>query len=594
MALSNIAALLAHSGLKVLVVDFDLEAPGLDILASPGTPTDRPGVVEYVLAYLQSDLTPDAAEYIYRANVQSQEAGEIWVMPAGRPDASYSERLCGIDWESLYSHEDGYLLFEDLKKQWESILKFDYVLIDSRTGHTDVAGICTRQLPDAVVLLFLPNAQNLRGLQTVVADIRAEAEPPLRRDIKLHFVASNVPDLDDEDAIIARQLRAFRRDLKMTERPLVIHHYDSLSLLTQTLFVDARPRSRLAKQYQQLARRIRAENPQDTKGAIAFLDDVQRQRVIVAPEILEARLQSIERAHHDDGDVLCQIGKVRLSRNQAAEALALFQRSLDSGLETASVFAALARARNMIGDRDGAVEAALAVFERTDATINDLSPALELIRNGSPHAVVGLSRKPAVQSLAPEHVEWLATNLNRSREELTEARGLFESLLAQGGLANQERIRGNTLPLCLIGLGDFRTAMALLEEEYGTYGRKAIAGAFNYAMATWGAIGEPNPELFAGVLNLEARSKIDGDANYYQCLAVAAWVVGDVARASQFLERSSEHAKPAVRCLSCWRYLSVPQSQFLRDLEQIRRLMAGESVKPAFLQDAAPQIPLAL
>ena len=74
----------------------------------------------------------------------------------------------------LYEKRDGYLLFEDLKAQWEQAINPDYVLIDSRTGHTDTGGICTRQLPDAVAILFFPNEQNLRGLTKVVKDIRAE------------------------------------------------------------------------------------------------------------------------------------------------------------------------------------------------------------------------------------------------------------------------------------------------------------------------------------------------------------------------------------------------------------------------------------
>ena len=53
-------------------------------------------------------------------------------------------------------------------------LKPDYVLIDSRTSHTEVGGICTRQLPDTVVVLLIPNEQNLDGVSSVVDAIRAE------------------------------------------------------------------------------------------------------------------------------------------------------------------------------------------------------------------------------------------------------------------------------------------------------------------------------------------------------------------------------------------------------------------------------------
>ena len=63
----------------------------------------------------------------------------------------------------------------------EKTLEPDYVLIDSRTGHNEVGGICTRQLPDAVTILFFPNEQNLFGLKKVVSDIRNEAKGPRRK-----------------------------------------------------------------------------------------------------------------------------------------------------------------------------------------------------------------------------------------------------------------------------------------------------------------------------------------------------------------------------------------------------------------------------
>ncbi len=69
----------------------------------------------------------------------------------------------------MYENQHGYLFFEDTKLQWEESIKPDYVLIDSRTGHTDVGGICTRQFADAVVLMFAPNKQNLGSASRMFA-----------------------------------------------------------------------------------------------------------------------------------------------------------------------------------------------------------------------------------------------------------------------------------------------------------------------------------------------------------------------------------------------------------------------------------------
>src|SRR5205823_863650 len=148
MALVNIGAALAANGKRVLLVDFDLEAPGLDTFDLPKSKEPVPGLVEFVSEYLATDSAPDARLFIYESAGVGKGGGHLWIMPSGRRDATYEHRLAAIDWQSLYRDRDGYLLFEDLKAQWRAELVPDYVLIDSRTGHTETLGICTRQLPD--------------------------------------------------------------------------------------------------------------------------------------------------------------------------------------------------------------------------------------------------------------------------------------------------------------------------------------------------------------------------------------------------------------------------------------------------------------
>src|ERR1700674_2163025 len=131
MALVNVAVEFVKSGRRVLVVDFDLEAPGLDTFNMPQPKQPTKGLVEYVLEYIDNEASSDASEFIYRSPVLPG-TGELWIMPAGLPDAEYDERYKSIDWKDLYDNLDGYLLFEDLKSQWDNLLNPDYVLIDSR------------------------------------------------------------------------------------------------------------------------------------------------------------------------------------------------------------------------------------------------------------------------------------------------------------------------------------------------------------------------------------------------------------------------------------------------------------------------------
>src|SRR5579871_890684 len=90
MALVNVAAQLADMGRKVLVVDFDLEAPGLETFERLRPPEPRPGLVEYVTDYVRSKRSPDVSKYIYHVKGKiGEKNGQLWVMPAGRRDRDY-------------------------------------------------------------------------------------------------------------------------------------------------------------------------------------------------------------------------------------------------------------------------------------------------------------------------------------------------------------------------------------------------------------------------------------------------------------------------------------------------------------------------
>ena len=155
---------LALRGRKVLLVDFDLEAPCLPSfpLLRPKS-SAQPGLVEFIHDYLRSGKAQDIADYVYLARDDEYPArligknnGRILVMPAGRGDEQYWQALHQIDWKKLYELQDGFMLFEDMKFQWRQSFKPDYVLIDARAGINDRLATCTQQLPDAVVTLLTP------------------------------------------------------------------------------------------------------------------------------------------------------------------------------------------------------------------------------------------------------------------------------------------------------------------------------------------------------------------------------------------------------------------------------------------------------
>ena len=89
MALINVAAELARRGKRVIVVDFDLEAPGLDTFDITRSEECRKGLLEFVCDFRESARVPDVKEYVYQAKVDLGD-GQLWVMPAGLQDDDYT------------------------------------------------------------------------------------------------------------------------------------------------------------------------------------------------------------------------------------------------------------------------------------------------------------------------------------------------------------------------------------------------------------------------------------------------------------------------------------------------------------------------
>jgi cellulose biosynthesis protein BcsQ len=309
MALVNVAAQLVKMGRKVLVVDFDLEAPGLETYKHLKPKTPHAGLVEYVTEFMNSAVrVPDIRDFVFEAEPVGDKGGRLFVMPAGRRDAAYRRALVNLNWKRLYHEREGFLFFEETKKAWEEEFKPDYVLIDSRTGDTDVLGICTRQLPDSVVFMFAPNEQNLAGLENVCRDIRREETDGLKKKIILHFVAANVPNLDDEKQILRRQLQQFRKRLEFNSLSGIIRRYENLDLLDQRVYVIDRRHSRLARAYRRLTQTLVKDNFADRNGALLFLRDYAKRRVpridIDARSASEQKLgvQEERRFYPDDSD----------------------------------------------------------------------------------------------------------------------------------------------------------------------------------------------------------------------------------------------------------------------------------------------------
>jgi MinD-like ATPase involved in chromosome partitioning or flagellar assembly len=486
MALVNVAADLAARGKRVLIVDFDVEAPGLDTFDLTRRDEQSCGLVDFICDYRSTAQVPDVTKYVYRTPTDFG-SGELWVMPAGFQNAEYDQKFRSIDWEDLYANESGFLMVEDMKAQWSESLHMDYVLVDSRTGHTDVGGICTRQLPNAVVTLFFPNEQNRRGLQAVVSQIRGELTGPLKKQIELHFVMSNVPDLDDEDEILASEVEQFELTLDFQSPTAIIHHYDSLALLDQVTFVRERPRSRLAKEYKELTLAIVRKNLEDREGALAFLERAvghSGSRDVARFSELEEQLQDIRLKHSKDAGVLRKLASIRRRQHKPEEALAILEEALALAVAEGDPHTYLARAElySALAQKDSAIADLKQVLTMKDANSFDVTISLRILRQIQPDLVQLVTRSPALDQLAPDFD--LIQELERSPETLSTA----EQLLSRWRSGVQMSIPldplENEFLVCLIGQGSYQRALSIFGGAPPNPTQLDMPDCFNYSMAS--------------------------------------------------------------------------------------------------------------
>lgn len=205
-SLANVAYFLANDGNKVVLIDFDLEAPGLHKFFNCGDSED--GVLDIIYNYMKTKEIPDIKKYVTYGKEGIYK--NICFIPAGKMDSDYTQKLGAIDWDLFYDKFYGYRFIEYFKNKvadlWDDT---DFVLIDSRTGENDIAAICTHQIPDCMVMFFALNKQNEEGIKKIYNRIKLYCEKVHNKDIFVIPVASPVGQGESE--LKQERLRIFKK-----------------------------------------------------------------------------------------------------------------------------------------------------------------------------------------------------------------------------------------------------------------------------------------------------------------------------------------------------------------------------------------------
>ena len=240
MALANVAWILAANGKRVLIADWDLESPGLHRFFQPFLDPkvgEKPGILDFIRRYewaaVDAEIDPEAlnsgSEESRRAaheavrKLVDEHVGRVkdyaiplsWPFPENgvlhflsfgkQTNGDYEKTLSALDWDNFYDNLHGGQFFDALRVLMKQ--EYDYVLIDSRTGLSDVADICTVHLPDVVVDCFTLATQGIEGAAMVATMIQEHTE----RDITILPVPMRIDHAQREnvDAGLAFAARMF-------------------------------------------------------------------------------------------------------------------------------------------------------------------------------------------------------------------------------------------------------------------------------------------------------------------------------------------------------------------------------------------------
>lgn len=174
---------LARRGKKVVILDFDLEAPGVSSFF-PEEALSQYGILDF---FVESNVYPEGInidEYLYPVGEYcrvNQYGGEIHILPAvgmaAQNDAeAYRKNLMRFDMD-VPAYEEEKTPIDVLLLKIDSFLKPDYIFIDTRSGIHQIGGITLTRYSDMALLFFYGSKQNIEGMRMTLPILKSSGTP---------------------------------------------------------------------------------------------------------------------------------------------------------------------------------------------------------------------------------------------------------------------------------------------------------------------------------------------------------------------------------------------------------------------------------
>ena len=231
---ANVATLLAAKGLRVCVVDTDLNSPGIHVPF--GFDVEGSELRHTLNDYLWGKCEIGETVHDVTGNVGVPIAGKIFLVPASiKPEEITKLLRDGYDVNLL---SDG---FDELLDEFE----LDVLLVDTHPGLSDET-ILSMAITDVLVIILRPDHQDYQGTMVAVEVAR-------KLDVQeMMLLINKMPKVYDFD-----QVRNMVEGLYSTEVAAIVPHSDEMMMLqSQGVFALHYPNHEVTAAWQQVADRL--------------------------------------------------------------------------------------------------------------------------------------------------------------------------------------------------------------------------------------------------------------------------------------------------------------------------------------------------
>ncbi len=260
---SNMAATLAENGNKVIIIDTDIQSPGMNAMFG----LEADSVSETLSDYLKGSINIEEAVYDVSDIVQLKQ-GKIFLVPGSMSYGELADQLMQKKKHNL------------IRKAVESLVSSfdpDYVIIDSHPGINEEV-MLTASFSDVVFNILRPDNQDYQGAQVTSSLLK-------KLEVNTYFLLNRVHKKINVKELEKKLVKSFG----LPVAGALPFSEEILFAESSFIFSHKYPHHNFSKEVQRIAMSVFDEKPHERLGILhGLLELVKKKKVVSEPDLYKS------------------------------------------------------------------------------------------------------------------------------------------------------------------------------------------------------------------------------------------------------------------------------------------------------------------